>query len=144
MQIPKDKKLWIEGVEAISERTVLKLLGVRLVDVDDDHIVMTMPITDVARQPLGLLHGGVSMVLAESAASTHAAWGIDLNAVVPVGIEISGSHLRSASEGNVRAVGTVLQRSRDLIVHQVDIYHVETDQLLCRARVTNYYKKVGE
>jgi 1,4-dihydroxy-2-naphthoyl-CoA hydrolase len=103
-----------------------------------------MPITDKARQPYGLLHGGISMVLAETAASMHACWGVDLTKMLPVGIEINGSHVRSAKEGVVRAEGKVVRRTRSIIVHQVDIILDETDQLLCTARVTNFYKKVGE
>jgi 1,4-dihydroxy-2-naphthoyl-CoA hydrolase len=122
----------------------MKPLGIELTDIGDDHIELVMPITDAARQPLGMLHGGVSMVLVESAGSIHAAWGIDISKIIPVGIEISGSHLRSAKDGTVKAVGKVIRRSRSMVVHQVDIYHVETDKLLSTARVTNYYKKVSE
>ncbi len=115
-----------------------------MVDIDDDHIELSMPITDAVRQPLGMLHGGVSMVLAETAASIHAAWGVDVSKIVPVGIEINGSHLNSAKDGHVKAIARVLRRSRTLIVHQIDIIHVETEQLLASARVTNFYKKVQE
>jgi 1,4-dihydroxy-2-naphthoyl-CoA hydrolase len=103
-----------------------------------------MPITDKTRQPLGLLHGGINMVLAESAASLHAVWGIDLNEVNPVGVEISGSHVQSAKEGTVRAEGNVISRTRSFIVHQVDIYHQETEKLLSSVRVRVYYKKIAK
>ena len=108
---------------------------------DAEGVEFTMPITDKARQPMGLLHGGISLVLAESAASMHACWGVDLSEVVPVGVEINGSHLRSAREGTVRAVGRVLRRTRSLIVHEVEISHVESGDLLCVSRVTNFYKR---
>jgi len=100
--------------------------------------------SDRARQPLGLLHGGVSMVLAESAASMHACWEIDLSRFVPVGVEINGSHLRSASEGHILARGTVVRRSSSLVVHSVEIIHEETNRLLCISRVTNFYKALEE
>lgn len=137
---PPTKQQWLEGVAAISQRTAFTPLGITVLDVSDDHVVLRMPITDAARQPMGLLHGGVSMVLAESAASLHATWGVDLNEKFPVGIEINGTHLRSASHGMVRAVAKVLRRTGTFIFHQVDIIHEETGEVLSTARVTNYYK----
>ena len=82
------------------------------------------------------------MLLAETAASAHATWGVDLSQVQPVGIEINGSHVRSASEGEVRAVGTVVRRSRSIIVHQVEIIDHQSGKLLSTIRVTNFYKPV--
>ena len=139
----KEKQRWLDGIAAIGQKTIFTPLGIKVIDVDDDQIVLTMPITDASRQALGLLHGGVSMVLAESAASIHATWNIDLNEKIPVGIEINGSHLSSASDGTVKAIGRVIRRSYKLIVHQIDIIHVESDTLLSTARVTNYYKSNG-
>ena len=99
-----------------------------------------MEIGDHARQPYGLLHGGISMMLAESAASIHACWGVDLNKHVPVGIEINGSHMRPATDGHVCAIATVLRRSKTLIHHQVEIIHEETGKVLSVVRMTNLYK----
>ncbi len=138
-----DKDQWLETMRGLQTHTAITHLDIEFLDIDDDHIVLRMPITDKARQPMGLLHGGVSMVLAETAASTHACWGVDLTKVVPVGIEINGSHVRSAREGTVRAVGRVVRRSRSFIVHQVDISLEESGELLSTARVTNYYKKLN-
>ena len=111
--------------------------------IDAESILLRMPMSDRARQPLGLLHGGISMVLAETAASLHACWDVDLSRSVPVGIEINGSHLRSASEGHILAKGKVVRRSSKLTVHNVEITHEESDRLLCVARVTNFYKAVS-
>ncbi len=144
MKFPTDQQAWMEGFNAIHEHTAIKFLGIQLVMIDAEQIELTMPITDKARQPYGLLHGGISMVLAETAASVHACWGKDLSKVMPVGIEINGSHVRSAREGMVKAVGKVIRRSSALIVHQVDILSVENGELLCSARVTNYYKPVNQ
>jgi 1,4-dihydroxy-2-naphthoyl-CoA hydrolase len=138
-----DRAAWFDFFEASRARTVAGPLDISLVDIDESTIELRMPITDACRQPMGLLHGGVSMVLAETAASMHACWGVDLSAVVPVGVEIGGSHLRSAREGTVRALGRVVRRTRSLIVHQIDMYHVESGDHLCTARVTNFYKRVG-
>ena len=140
MEYPANKELWLAGFDQIHLKTAVENLGIKLVDIDAEHIELLMPISDKTRQPYGLLHGGVSMLLAETAASAHATWGIDLTKVRPVGIEISGSHVRSASEGEVRAVGTVVRRSKSLIVHQVEVIDHTSGKLLTTARVTNFYK----
>ncbi len=142
LNIPQDKEGWLAAMRQRAENSTFTYLGIELIDVDEDGIEMQMPITDKVRQPMGVLHGGINMVLAESAASIHACWGVDLNEKVPYGVEINGSHLNSATEGTVRAVGKVIRRSRSLIVHQVDIYLIETEKHLSTARVTNFYKEV--
>jgi 1,4-dihydroxy-2-naphthoyl-CoA hydrolase len=134
----------LEQMRALIPHTAVEALGVEIVSVDSEHILLRMPIADRTRQPLGLLHGGISMMLAESAASMHACWEIDLLRIVPVGVEINGSHLRSASEGHILAKGTVIRRSSKLAVHSVEIIHEETHRLLCISRVTNFYKALGE
>lgn len=138
-----DKDTWLEVINQIHDGTALSVLGGSIVDVSDAHIEIHLPITDAVRQPFGLLHGGVSMLLAETAASTHATWGVDLTEVQPVGIEINGSHLRATKEGGIKAVASVLNRTRRFIVHEVEISHLDTGELLAKARVTNYYRKVN-
>ncbi len=133
-----------EGLLRLLPNTAASALGVEMIDVGPERIVLTMPITDAARGPRGLLHGGISMLLAETAASMHACWGVDLNKKVALGIEISGSHVRSVAEGHVRAVGVIVRRAASLAVHEVKIYHEETGKLLCIARVTNFYKPVRD
>jgi uncharacterized protein (TIGR00369 family) len=138
------EKKWVTPADlnALRRNTVLETLDIRIVEFSEDIIILSMTIIDATRQPFGLLHGGVSMVLAETAASYHACWGIDLNERMPVGIEINGSHLNSAEHGTVRAVGKVLRKSASLIVHEIEISHVESGKLLCISRVTNFYKKL--
>jgi uncharacterized protein (TIGR00369 family) len=138
-----ENRLSLDSLRALSTNTAIAALGIELVAIDEQQIELRMPITNATRQPMGLLHGGVSMVLAETAASMHALWLVDATEKVPVGIEINGSHLRSASEGTVKAIGIVLRRTRPLVFYKVDISHEETGQLLSVARVTNYYKPVG-
>ena len=134
--------LSVDQLRALLPNTAPEALGVEIVSVDAEHILLRMPMSDRVRQPYGLLHGGISMVLAETAASLHACWDVDLARSTPVGIEINGSHLRSASDGHILAKGSVIRRSAKLAVHNVEIRHEETDRLLCQARVTNFYKAI--
>lgn len=132
---------WLKAWAETRDSTVAGPLQIDLIDVGADHIELRMPITPAARQPFGLLHGGVSMVLAETCASMHACWGVNLLEHVPVGIEINGSHLRSATDGHVVAKCRVVRRARALIVHEIEIFHEETGQLLNVSRVTNLYTR---
>lgn len=142
MKFPNDEAAWLAGFTKSRQGTAADHLGITLAAINAEKIEMLMPITDKTRQPVGMLHGGISMALAETAAGVHATWDLDLDKYFPVGIEINGSHVRSASEGTVRAVGTVVRRSRTLIVEQVEIFHEETGKLLCSARVTCYFKPI--
>lgn len=141
--IPNDHDAWKAAFDASRDQTVAGALGIEFIDVSDDHLTLEMAITNASRQPMGLLHGGVSLVLAETAASFHACRNVDLGQVAPVGIEIGGSHLASADSGRVRCTARVLRRSRSLIVHECAITHVESGKLLCSARVTNFYRPLG-
>jgi uncharacterized protein (TIGR00369 family) len=133
------KEAWLRASREAHDRTALGALGGEVLDVSEDSITVRLPITEKTLQPFGLLHGGISLFLVETAASTHASYGIDLTQQIPVGIEINASHLRSATAGTLIATGRVLRRGRTHIVHEVDIFLEESGQLLCRGRMTNYY-----
>lgn len=135
----KDEALWKSWWEENKSRTCSGTFDIELVEIGDEHIVLRMEITDRCRQPLGLFHGGVSLLLAETAGSMHACWGTDLTAVTPVGIELNGSHLNSARDGHVVATGRQIKRGRTLVVHEVKIVHEESGKLLNVSRITNLY-----
>ncbi|HEY5552534.1 MAG TPA: PaaI family thioesterase [Opitutaceae bacterium] len=133
----------VEEFRLMWPRTALEANRMELVEIDEDHAVMTMPVADSGRQPMGLLHGGMTMLLAESVASLHACWGVDLSKRQPVGIEISGSHVRSSTDGSVRAVARVVRRSSSLIVHTVEVFDAADGSLLTTCRVTNFYRRAN-
>jgi 1,4-dihydroxy-2-naphthoyl-CoA hydrolase len=130
-------------IRQFASKNASTYLGIEITRYDADGMVLTMPISEKTRQPLGLFHGGMSLVLAESAASMHACWGLDLTKFMPVGIEINGSHLSSATEGTVRATARVLRRGRSIVVHEIEVHHVETGTLMCVSRVTNFIKPIA-
>jgi 1,4-dihydroxy-2-naphthoyl-CoA hydrolase len=135
--------VWKRVYEQLAARTAEGHLGVELVSVDEQGLVLELEISDKVRQPYGLLHGGVSLLLAEGAASMHASYGVDLSQVSPVGLEVSASHLASAREGRIQARASVVRRGRSTIVHEVRVVHLDGDRLLCLARVTNLYRPIG-
>lgn len=140
--LPADSTLaaWKAWISAFGHKTALHPHGVELVSVDDTELTLAMEIGDHARQPYGLLHGGISMMLAESAASLHACWKLDLTQAVPVGIEINGSHLESKRSGRVLAQARQLRRSRTLAHHEITITDADTGRTLSIVRMTNFYR----
>jgi uncharacterized protein (TIGR00369 family) len=142
--VPADHtfEAWKEWFEAFKDRTAVGVHGIELQSVCDDHLTVRMEVGPHALQPYGLLHGGVSMLLVESAASLHACWKVDLTTRVPVGIEINGSHLRSVTGGVVLATATEVRRSRTIVHHDVRIVQEETGKLVSVGRMTNLYVDV--
>ena len=125
--------------ESHKKSTCIGALDIELVSIDAERVVLRMPISDKVRQPMGLFHGGMSMVLAETCGSLHASWGVNPRDKVPVGIEINGSHLSAASDGHVVATGRVVKRGRKIIVHEVEIVHEDSGKVMNVSRITNMY-----
>jgi len=94
------------------------LLGVTVVEATPDRVVMTLPVTWKVHQPYGILHGGVSAMLAESAASFGAALVAGADRRV-VGTELNASHLRSLREGTLTATATPVRKGRTVQVWQI-------------------------
>lgn len=128
-----------EGREILKEmseqRTLLTALGIETIELTKDRVVMTMPVTENTRQPLGLLHGGASVALAESAASVGAWMNIDDERQMAVGLEINANHIRGKADGIVTAVATPLHRGRTTMVWEIRIAD-EHDRLVCMSRCT--------
>src|SRR5204863_5450033 len=98
------KMTLLEMMRSSADRTVLKTLDIKVESAERERVVLSMPVNERVHQYTGLLHGGVSVVLAETAASIGAALNTDLAKYTPVGIEINANHLRSVSSGTVRAI----------------------------------------
>jgi uncharacterized protein (TIGR00369 family) len=102
------------------------------VELEAERVVMTMPVDARHHQPLGYLHGGASVVLAETAATTGA-WLNCPPGKVAFGSEINASHLRPKRSGTLTAVGTPVQVGRTNQVWEVYIRD-EDDKLVCVSR----------
>jgi uncharacterized protein (TIGR00369 family) len=113
---------------------VARLLDIELVDTSPDRVTATMPVTDKHHQPFGVLHGGVSVVLAESAASVGAYLAAP-DGHAAVGMEVNANHVRSVRQGRLVAVATPLHTGRTTHVWDVKIHH-EGETLICVSRCT--------
>ncbi len=110
-------------------------IGIRVTDISEERVVATMPVHGPTRQPFGILHGGASVVLAETVASLGTYNLIDRESQLAVGLEINANHIRSKSAGLVTAVGTPLHTGRKIMVWDVRITD-EEDRLISVSRCT--------
>jgi 1,4-dihydroxy-2-naphthoyl-CoA hydrolase len=113
---------------------VHSLLGVEVVEVTPDKVVLRVPMGPKVSQPYGLLHGGVSALLAEGAASFGGALNIGPDQIV-VGTELNCSHLRSMSSGVLTATATPIRKGRRVQVWGIDLTDQDGRQI-CVARCT--------
>ena len=108
-------------------------MGVELVEVTPERVVGTMPVRGNT-QPYGLLHGGASVVLAESLGSVGSAMHAYPDRIA-VGVDINATHHRSAREGTVTGVATAIHLGRSSACYEV-VLTDESDKRLCTARIT--------
>lgn len=109
-------------------------LGIKISAFGDDWIEATMPVDHRTTQPFGLLHGGVSVALAETIGSLAGFLCIEETKAV-VGLDINANHLRSVRSGKITAKATPINLSRNTQVWQIDI-RTEEDKLCCVSRLT--------
>ena len=125
----------IEQMNSHREGSVWDVLDIKLVQADKDRVVATMPIGPNHRQQVGYLHGGVSVVLAESLASLGSVLNIDADKQMAFGLEINANHLRPKREGMLTGVATPITRGRTTHVWDIHITD-ENDKLICISRCT--------
>ncbi|NHW34973.1 PaaI family thioesterase [Paenibacillus aceris] len=118
-----------------SQHTAIHALGIEFLELTHDRVVMTMPVGPSSHQPTGILHGGASVLLAETAASIASEINIDKDKYAAVGLEINANHLKSKKDGIVTAVATPLHKGRKTMVWDIRISD-ENDQLICISRCT--------
>lgn len=120
---------------ALQQETLLATLGIEVVEATKARVVARMPVGPRVHQPFGLLHGGASVALAETAASTAAWMNVDQATQVVVGIEINANHLRAKRDGVVTATATPLHVGRTTQVWDVRIVD-EEGRAVCASRCT--------
>jgi uncharacterized protein (TIGR00369 family) len=119
----------------LDDRGLPHALGIHIVEITDDHAILTMPVEERTHQPFGILHGGASIALAETAASLGATGRIDRERFVAVGQEINGNHLRPKSSGIVTATAVPVHVGRSSQVWSIEIKD-EEGRMVCISRCT--------
>lgn len=129
------KTYTLDEINILFDRYMTQHLGIKVIEILDNGLVATMPITDKVRQPYGILHGGASVVLAESLGSVASNLCVDNEKWMAVGMEINANHLRSVKDGFVKAVCTGIRLGRTTHVWDIKIYD-SRDKLICISRHT--------
>ncbi|MEA5138955.1 hotdog fold thioesterase [Arcicella rigui] len=129
-------RLTLEQLNASSTGNMVGFLGIVFTEISEGYICAKMPVDERTKQPMGLLHGGASVVLAESIGSI-ASWMTLENPEkqAAVGIEINANHIKSAREGFVYAKCTPLKIGRTLHIWDIKITDEKGD-LVCVSRLT--------
>jgi 1,4-dihydroxy-2-naphthoyl-CoA hydrolase len=130
-----DKKIQIDHLQDISKNTMVEHLGMEFTELGDNHISARMPVDHRTHQPMGLLHGGASVALAETLGSVASSLLVDMNVYNCVGIEINANHIKSARSGFVYGTATPIHIGNKTHVWDIRITN-EDKALVCVSRLT--------
>ena len=128
------KPISLEIINKTSEGTAVQHLGIEFTEIGDDWIRARVPVDSRTIQPYGLLHGGVSVVLAETLGSTGAHFSSPEGHRC-VGLDINANHLRGVTSGWVTATARPVHRGKTTQVWQIDLTN-EAGELTCVSRLT--------
>ncbi|HQY65848.1 MAG TPA: PaaI family thioesterase [Pyrinomonadaceae bacterium] len=127
-------------IEQSGNNELMQFLGVKIEVASADRVVLTMEVTPKVHQYVGIMNGGVSLYLCETAASIGVVAGADLEKVTPVGIEINANHLRAVSRGIITVEATPLHTGRTMSVWKIEITN-DRGKLVCTSRLTMLIQK---
>jgi len=125
----------LDELNRLSRGTLIEHLGIVFTAAGDDWLQATMPVAGFTRQPYGLLHGGASVVLAETLGSSAGTLCLDTRVQQAVGLEINANHLRAVTEGSVTGTARPVHIGRSTQVWEVRIED-ERGKLVCLSRMT--------
>lgn len=120
------KKIWkydvtVEQLNRRGEGTMVDHLDIRFTEIGPDYLRGSMPVDHRTNQPVGLLHGGASVVLAETLGSVAGVLCLDVRKQYCVGLEVNANHLRGVRTGRVTGTARPLHLGRKTQVWQIDI-----------------------
>ncbi len=118
-----------------AENELMQFLGVKIIEASGERVVLEMEVTPKVHQYVGIMNGGISLYLAETAASVGVVASADLDRTTPVGIEINANHLRAVSRGKLTVVAEPVHSGKTLAVWKIDITN-ERGKLVCTSRLT--------
>jgi 1,4-dihydroxy-2-naphthoyl-CoA hydrolase len=125
----------IEQLNEFSKNTLLEHLGIEITRIGDDFLEAKMPVDHRTHQPLGLLHGGASVALAESLGSLAAYLTLEEQTKSCVGVEINANHIKSVRSGFVFGLARPLHLGQRIQVWEIRITN-EKQELVCVSRIT--------
>lgn len=133
-------KIWkneidLQQLNKWSVNTMVQHIGIEFTGFGDDYLEARMPVDHRTHQPYGLLHGGASVVLAETIGSVASALVVDVNTQAAVGIEVNANHIKSLKSGFVIGRVTPVKLGHTLHVWNIEIKD-EEGSLVCVSRLT--------
>lgn len=124
-----------EQVQIASKNTMAAHLGIEFLEISNTVVKAKMPVDQRTIQPFKILHGGASVVLAETLGSIAAYMNIDEEKYIPVGLDINANHIRAVRKGFVYGETKPLHIGRSTHVWEIKITD-EDDKLVCISRIT--------
>jgi len=125
----------IQALNTLSRNTLIAHLGIVFTAAGEDWISATMPVDERTRQPYGILHGGASVVLAETLGSSAGNLCVDTTSEVCVGLEINANHIRAVRAGTVTGTARAVHVGRSTQVWDIRIEDA-AGKLVCTSRLT--------
>jgi len=114
------KSYSIDDLNRRGKNTLADFLGIHFTEIGDDYLIADMPVSDKVKQPIGIVHGGANVVLAETVASTAANMVVNIDEYYCVGLEININHIRSKRDGMITAIAKPFHLGRS-----TQVWHIE-------------------
>ena len=131
-----DKKQILKICNETSKNTLMETLQIEYIDAGEDYLTAKMPVNSRVHQPMGILHGGATVALAESVGSAASHMFIDPNVSIVKGIEIAANHLRSKTEGIVYATAKILHKGKQIHLWEIRVTD-EEGKLISLCKLSN-------
>ena len=125
----------LEELNTIAKGNLVSHVGIEFIEIGADYLKARMPVDQRTKQPFGILHGGASVVLAETVGSYAANMVVDYPKEIFVGQEINANHIRPVSSGYVTGTASPLHMGKNSQVWEIKIYD-EQEKLVCASRIT--------
>ncbi|GGE57386.1 MULTISPECIES: hotdog fold thioesterase [Pedobacter] len=129
------KEFTVEDLNNRPKNHIGGLLDIKFTEIGADFIIGTMPVDERTHQPAGILHGGASVVLAETLGSIASYMCIDPEKHVAVGLEVNANHLRPVKSGLVTGICKIIHRGAKTHIWDIKLYD-DRGKMNCISRLT--------
>jgi 1,4-dihydroxy-2-naphthoyl-CoA hydrolase len=126
----------IDVINSFAKNTLMQTLEIEYIEFGTDYLVAKMPVNSRVHQPMGLLHGGATVALAESVGSAASMLFVDATKYEVRGIEISANHLKSIRDGWVFAKAIIIHKGKSIHLWEIKVTN-ENGDLISLCKLTN-------
>lgn len=125
----------LDQLNQTRQDTMINHLGIVFTAIGEDYLEASMPVDHRTKQPMGLLHGGASVALAETLGSLAASLTLDRSKQTCVGLEINANHVRAVKDGLVKGIAKPIHLGKSTQIWEIKIFD-EGEKLCCISRIT--------